>query len=275
MATQKKREENSPADGTEVFSQEQEELQKLKINEKRLLDQNLVNLQNNISDLETPSLIDNKSVESKAALEVVTKRTQAMTSLLSGVLMPDNVLNKIKRSKGRHSPFDPAQLVRLEDGPKVLAAVFQTEFDIAPAKLRKIVENLDPRIIIDVEGELFFDKALLADAFSAYLQSQQDKSVFQMSRSSRAALRRNIILRETSTFLEQILRKDTLFQEHLTKRINLAFGDLYKHMQDDDVLAFLVSFRINEEKRRLRAQETELERLAIEQLEQLEANKRL
>lgn len=38
-------------------------------------------------------------------------------------------------------------------------------------------------------------------------------------------------------------------------------------MENADVLAFLESSRINEEKRRLRAQETELERLALEQLE--------
>lgn len=274
MAAQNKKEKNPSADVTESI-QDNKELQDLELNEKKLLDQKLASLRNNLNDFEAPSLIDNKAVEEKEALAIVARRTQAITALFSDALIPDNVIQKIKRSKPRNSQFDATQLVRLEDGPKVLAAVFQIEFDITPTKLRKIVENLDPRIIINVEGQPFFDKQLLAESFEAYLQSQQDKSVFQMSRSSRAALRRNIVLRETSTFLEQILKKDELFKEHLTKRINLAFGDLYKHMQGDDLLAFLLSFRINEEKRRLRAREIELERLAIEQLEQLELNKRL
>lgn len=223
------------------------------------------------------SEVDSKvtSIINKSVLGVVRERVEAITSVSVGVLMPEDVINKIKKNKKRGTKFDASQIVRLQDGPKVLTAALHAELGFTPEKLRRIAENLDPRIVLNVEGEIFFDKKLLAESFEAYLQSQQDNNLLQMSRSSRAALRRNILLRESATFLEESLRKSPKSREELTTRVNTAFGKLYKPIKSNDILAFLESFRINEEKRRLREQEAELERLALDQLERLEATNQL
>lgn len=240
----------------------------------KLLDQDLDFI---ISKDSTPGLelrTDTTTIENQAIVEIVTERVQAITSLSTGVVIPESVIKKIRQNK-IGSKFDTSQIVKFEDGPKVLSIALNAELGFTPEKLRKIAENLDPRIVIVVEGEVFFDKKLLAESFEDFLRAQQDKNLLQMSRSSRAALRRNVILREILNSFELILKKNPDLKDKITERINLALGTLYKSLANDDVLAFLQSSRINEEKRRGRAQEAELERLAIEQLEQLEAKKRL
>lgn len=184
--------------------------------------------------------------------------------------IPDHIVEQIMEKGVRGARFRADQLVRLEDGPQALTTALNVEFGFTPEKLLRVAQNLDPRIVIDVNGDIFLDKVLLGKAFQAYMQKQQNNNLLQISRSSRAALRRNIVLRESLKFLELLLVREEELLEALKDQINEAFGEKYKKMSLFEVLAFLESSRINEEKRRYKTEEAELERAALDQLDQLE-----
>lgn len=103
--------------------------------------------------------------------------------------------------------------------------------------------------------------------FAAYLKKVRDKNILRMSRNSRAGLRRNLILRESLECFEEILKKSPELQNQLTESINQTLGNAFKAMAEKDILAFLESYRINAEKRRIRAEEEEQELLALEELD--------
>ncbi len=200
--------------------------------------------------------------------KVIQAKNDALASVPESLQLSVNVLNRIKRSKIKDNNFDTSQIIKLEDAPMFLILELKTEIGFTPEKVLRIARKLDPRIIIELEGgDILLDRKRLKVGFTAYLKEQQSKGLLKSSRGSRAALRRNIQLREVMGFLEEILSEDLAMQQKLTSRINNAFGDSYRRMQDGDILAFVESYRINAERKRLRQEEEEGELAALEALE--------
>lgn len=112
---------------------------------------------------------DSKSTPSSNSASKV-KRLRAQTESLQAALrekaisvvqvpeayrVPANILQKIRESKRRDSTFDPTQIIRLVDAPAFLTVELNAELGFTTAKLLKIAKALDPRIVIDIEGEIF------------------------------------------------------------------------------------------------------------------------
>lgn len=189
---------------------------------------------------------------------------------MSSYQLPSTLLNRIEKSKitAKNFKFDPSQMIRLKDAPSFLTIALNTEMGFTADKILRIAKTLDPRIVIELEdGDILLDKKRLVDGFTAYLKSQQDKSLLKFSRSSKAGLRRNIQIREIMIVLEDLLEQDDALRETVTENINDAFGDAHKHMKGNDIIAFVQSYCLNAEKRRIREEEEELELQAIEALD--------
>lgn len=199
--------------------------------------------------------------------KALTEKAISLVEVPEELRISDRVLKKIAQFQQRESNLDAAEIIRLADAPQFLTMELNVELGFTTAKLLKIAKALDPRIVIDVEGEIFLDRKLLRDSFLAYLQKQKNDNVLRMSRMSRAGLRRNIILREAINALEEYLKSNPVKQKQLTESINEELGSSYKKLGGDDILAFLESYRINAEKRRIKAEEAEQELLALEELD--------
>lgn len=185
-----------------------------------------------------------------------------------GTPLSDTLLRKQELLKKLGNTLDVDRLLVAEDGAKFLTNELSVPIGFTTEALRDLVFKLNLRIVIPVSADDFFlDKILLLESFRGYLKEQQELAFLQMSRSTRAADRRFTVQREVTAYIEELLTEDLGLREVLTDRVNLALEEVHRHMAGNDILAFVQSTRINEEKRRLRAQQEEEERIAIEQLQ--------
>lgn len=182
--------------------------------------------------------------------------------------IPKQLTQRHELLKKLGEKFDTSRLLAAKDATEYLTEQLSIPLGFTVEALRELALKLNPRIVLPVsETEFFFDKTLLVESIKGYLKSQQELAFLQQSRSVRAADRRYRVQREIASFLEDELTNNPERKEELTKRVNRALGEAHLHIQSDDILAYLESSRINEEKRRLRAQQAETERLAIEELQ--------